>query len=355
MTTVVQESELIASAAEILGAAGVPSDAATRVADCLVFAERRGTVTHGLVRLKHYCDRLEAGGTAPSCEVQVLRESPATALVDGGNGLGAVVGTRAMEIAIEKARGVGVGLVVARELNHFGAAAYYGLMAAEQGLIGIVSCNVPASMAPTGASQAVVGNNPLSIAFPAADRPPIVWDAATSMSSWGALYLAVQTGMPLTDGAYLGPDGLPTNDAQRVLDGGSLVPIAGYKGYGLALCLGLLTGVLAGARFDAELTHPYFELGTPGGGAALLIAINVGALCSEQEFVGHVESIARQIAGLAPATPGERVWLPGEKEAVTEADRRREGIPLSDATQAEMLELRRKYGLEPTVAADTGG
>lgn len=354
MTTVMGEAELIASAAEILQGAGVPEADARRVADNLVFAERRGTVTHGLVRMKHYCERLEAGGTAAVANVRTIRESVATALLDGDNGLGAVVGTRAMEVAIEKARTVGVGLVVARELNHFGAAAYYGLMAAQHGMIGIVSCNVPASMAPTGASKAVVGNNPLAIAFPAADRPPVVWDSAMSRSSWGALYLAAQTGQLLVDGAYLGADGLPTTDPDRVLDGGSLVPIAGYKGYGLALCLGLLTGVLAGARFDADLTHPYLELGAPGGGAALMIAIDVGALCPADAFIEQVESIALEIAGLAPALPGDRVWLPGEKEAVTEAEVRRTGIPLSVQTHAEMLALRERYGLEPAVVAKGG-
>jgi LDH2 family malate/lactate/ureidoglycolate dehydrogenase len=346
MPIVVSEAELTASAAEILNRAGVPADDARRVADCLVFAERRGTVTHGLMRLKHYCERLEAGGTAAVGVVRVVHESAATALLEGGNGLGAVVGARAMEVAIGKARDTGVGFVVARELNHFGAAAYYALIAAEQDMIGIVSCNVPGSMAPTGASKAMIGNNPLALAFPGRDRPPVVWDAATSQSSWGALYVAMQTGAPLAEGAYLGPDGLPTGDGSRVIDGGSLVPIAGYKGYGLALCLALLTGVLAGARFDADLTHPYFDLAAAGGGSALMVAVDVGAFRAAEEFVEHVESVAARISGLAPSRPDERVWLPGEKEAVTESERRRDGIPLSDETHAEILELRRQYGLD---------
>jgi LDH2 family malate/lactate/ureidoglycolate dehydrogenase len=346
MSVLVPEVELKVRASEILSAAGVPEEDAQCVADCLLFAERRGIVTHGLMRLKHYVDRLEAGGTNPRARVQVVRESPSTALVDGDNGLGAVLGTLAMTLAIDKARQVGSGVVVVREMNHLGAAAYYALMAAEHDMIGISTCNVPASMAPTGASTAVVGNNPLAIAFPSRERSPIVWDAAMSKSSWGALYLSMQSGDGLVpEGAFLDADGHPTRDARAVLAGGSLVPIAGYKGYGLALCMGLLSGVLADAPFDSELPHPYHYLSAPGGGAAAMIAIDVGAFRPPDDFVSQAEAIAAGIHDLPPTDSTTRVWLPGEKEADTEQERRRNGIPVSDATLAELGQLRRRFGI----------
>jgi LDH2 family malate/lactate/ureidoglycolate dehydrogenase len=295
-------------------------------------------------------ERLEAGGTNPRASVQIVRESPATALIDGDNGLGAVVGTRAMSMAIAKAREVGAAVVAARELNHVGAASYYALMAVAHDMIGISSCNVPASMAPTGASAAFVGNNPLTFAFPARHQPPIVWDAAMSKSSWGALYQSMQTGDGmLPEGAFLGADGLPTRDAETVLAGGSLAPIAGYKGYGLALCLGLLTGALADARFDADLVHPYKDLSAPGGGTAVMIAINIGAFRSADGFIEQAEAIADAIHCLPLTDPTTPVWLPGEKEALAEQRRRQEGIPVSDETLAELSELLHRFGLSPLI------
>src|SRR5664279_3956743 len=142
-------------------------------------------------------------------------------------------------------------------MNHFGAAAYYATMAAEQDMVGMVMTNVTASMAPTGGREVLVGNNPIAFAFPSSGPAPVIFDAATSRSSWGALLRAAQRGESLAPDAFLGSDGMPSDEPDAVLAGGSLLPIEGYKGYGLALCIALLTGVLAGAEFDSEIAHPY--------------------------------------------------------------------------------------------------
>src|SRR5579859_2478231 len=312
---------LAATAQRILMKVGVPPDDAAKVAGNLVAADLRGVETHGLMRLKAYVERIEAGGIAAQPDIRVLRDSPATALIDGGNGLGAVVGTAAMELAIEKAGTCGAAIVVARNLNHIGAAAYYSMMAAARGMIGMSMTNVLALMAPTGGAERVVGNNPLSFAFPSAGDDPVVWDSAMSRSTWGALLLAQQRGEPLADGAFLAADGQPTRDPAAVLAGGSLVPIAGYKGYGLALSIALLTGVLAGWKFDAELGGGH-STSTPGDNTALMAAIRISDFTDPAAFAGRVEEITDMVHAV-PTQPGvDRVWLPGEKEAEMAKQRR---------------------------------
>ena len=306
-------------------------------------ADLRGTETHGLIRLKPYVRRLDEGGVARNAEITVVNDSAATALIDGGNGMGAVVGAHAMQLAVDRAENLGVGVVVARNLNHIGAAGYFALMAAERGMVGITMSNVVASMAPTGGITPVIGNNPIAIAFPARDRPSVVWDIATSRSSWGALFVAVQDGRELAEGAFQGPDGAATRDPDVVMNGGSLVPIAAHKGYGLALCIALLTGLLGDAPFDSEITHPYFDLAAPGENTATMIAIDVGAFLPVDDFTARIEAISAVISD-QPTAPGvDRIYLPGEKESELEAARRRDGLPVAATTWAEIAELTERF------------
>ncbi|WP_187438228.1 Ldh family oxidoreductase [Actinomadura decatromicini] len=333
---------LVDAAARILESVGVPAAGAVRVARNLVTADLRGVETHGLIRLRPYVERIEAGGIAADPEIAVVRDHPATALLDGGNGLGAVAASAAMELAMGKAAASGVGLVVVRNINHFGAAADYSLAAAEQGMIGLSATNVLALIAPTGAAVPMVGNNPLSFAFPG--DPPVVYDSAMSVSTWGRVLVAAQRGEPLPADAFLDGDGRPTTDPAAVLDGGTLLPVAGYKGYGLALCVTLLTGVLAGWLSDAELTgHRPHE---PGGNTALLGAIDVGAFTDPAEYARRVDRIGAEIR-TAPRRPGvDRVWLPGEKETERERERREHGVPLADPVRADLAALAARLGVE---------
>lgn len=333
---------LIDAAARILERVGVPPAGAARVARNLVTADLRGVETHGLIRLRPYVERIEAGGIAADPEIAVVRDHLATAVLDGGNGLGAVAASAAMELAVEKAAAFGSGLVAARNINHFGAAADYSMTAAEHGMIGFAATNVLALIAPTGASVPMIGNNPLSFAFPG--DPPVVYDSAMSVSTWGRVLVAARRGEPLPEGAFLDDEGRPTTDPAAVLGGGSLLPVAGYKGYGLALCVTLLTGVLAGWLSDAQLTgHRPDE---PGGNTALLGAIDVAAFTDPGEFARRADRIGAEIR-TAPRRPGvDRVWLPGEKEAERERERRAEGVPLADAVRADLAALAARLGVE---------
>jgi LDH2 family malate/lactate/ureidoglycolate dehydrogenase len=299
----------------ILTAVGAPQADAERVVDSLIYADRRGVGTHGLMRLKFYVDRVRAGGIDPRTPIQIIRDAPASALVDGGNGFGAVVTARAMELAIEKASVAGAAVVITRRMNHFGAAAYYAAMASAQGMVGVAMTNVTASMSATGGTTPVVGNNPIAFAIPSAEDNPVVFDAATSRSSWGALLLAAQRGEPLMPDAFLGPDGLPSADPETVLAGGSLQPIEGYKGYGLALCIGLLTGVLAGGAFDSEIEHPYRNLSCEGDNSALVLALDVSHFVDQREFETRIGDLAATIRSGPTAQGVDAIMMPGDREA----------------------------------------
>ncbi|GAA4232759.1 hypothetical protein GCM10023075_47510 [Streptosporangium album] len=308
----------------------------------LVTADERGVETHGLMRLRSYVERIEAGGTAADPTIVICRESATTALMDGGNALGAVADTAAMELAIGKAADSGVGLVVVRNINHYGAAAYYSMMAAEKGMIGLSMTNVLALMAPTGGAQPLIGNNPLSLAFPGTSDP-IVWDSAMSKSTWGRALLAAQRDEPLPSDAFLDQEGRPTTDPKAVFAGGSLLPIAGYKGYGLALCVALLTGVLGGWRFDAQISgrQPH----EPGDNSALMGAIRVSDFLDGDTFARQVVEIARTLR-TAPKQPGvDRIWLPGEKEAELARDRRMNGVPVQAAARDDIAALADRLGV----------
>lgn len=348
MTTIedrvrVDSATLNDTATRILERVGVPSEGAADTAHNLVTADERGVETHGLMRLRSYVDRIEAGGIAANPRTSVVRDGPTTALLDGDNGLGAVVGARAMNLAVDKAAVSGIGLVVVRNLNHYGAAAHYSLMAVRRNMIGLSATNVLALIAPTGGSVPMIGNNPLSLAFPTSGSDPVVWDSAMSASTWGRALLAFRDGEQLPPDSFLDSAGRPTTDPTAVFAGGSLLPIAGYKGYGLALCISLLTGVLGDWRFDAEISMP--TAAAPGDNTALMGAIDVGRFVDVREYTDRVGRITDSIRAASPSST-ERIWLPGEKEAERARDRRTRGVPLSEAVRADIAALADRFGVE---------
>jgi len=162
---------------------------------------------------------------------------------------------------------------------------------------------------------------------------------ATSKSSWGALMVAAQRGTDLPEDCFLGADGLPTVDAQAVMSGGFLLPIAGYKGYGMALCIAMLTGVLGDWTLDPDIVHPYKALDAPGDNSYLMMAISVGCFGEAEGFKHRTDQVVRRVRQVPPAEGVERVWLPGEKEFQTERDRLAHGIPLAQGTVDEVRDL----------------
>src|SRR3989454_10133664 len=233
---------------------GVPEGDARTAAMVLQAADLRGIDSHGVARLHSYFDMLQLGRIDPKPKITVVRESPSTATVDGGNGLGLVVGPKANAIAMEKAVAVGSGWVSGRNTNHYGIAGHHALQALKRDLIGWAMTNATKSVAPLWGIERMLGTNPIAIAFPGLDEPPIVIDMATSATAYGKIEIAKRAGKPIPLGWAIDRDGAPTTDPNAMIDGGAQLPLGsdrdggGHKGYGLALMVDVLSAVLSGAN-----------------------------------------------------------------------------------------------------------
>ena len=254
--------DLVALATGLLESAGVPAEDARVTADRLVGADGRGRTGHGLVRLVPYLDRIRAGGINVRPDVRVLVDRPSTAQLDGDNGLGQVVMTRATDLAIGKAAVTGIGVVGTVRSNHAGAAGLYALRAAEAGMVGIYLAVANANgLPPWGGSNPLLGTNPLAIAVPSAGSP-FVLDIATTAASHGTIKTTRAAGLPMPEGWVVDREGRPITDPARA-DEGFLVPMGGYKGAGLTIAIGLLAGVLNGAAFGSSVVDQRVDLTTP--------------------------------------------------------------------------------------------
>jgi LDH2 family malate/lactate/ureidoglycolate dehydrogenase len=327
---------------------GVPTGDAKVLMDNLIEADLRGVDTHGVTRIAIYIERLQAGSVKAKPQMRVLRETPASAILDGDHGLGQVISARAMEMAIEKAKKGVFGLVGVRNSTHNGAMAFFSMMAVRQDLIGIGLTNTVPLMAVTGGNQAMIGNNPLSIAAPAGQEKPVIFDMACSVAARGKIILAAKKGEKIPLGWANDKEGLPTEDAKAALEG-LILPVGGHKGYGLALMVDVLSGVLMGANFGPEVGPLYNNPGTQGIGH-LLAAINIEAFIPLTEFKARMDQMIRDIKNSKKAKGVEEIFLPGEIEMGIEAKRRREGIPLSRAVYDELCGLGQKVGVKPDFA-----
>lgn len=329
----------------ILIQCGMPEADAHVTADCLISANLRGIDTHGVIRLKLYVDRIRAGGNNPKPSIRTIRDSTVSAVLDGDNSLGPVGGSKAMQLAIEKAQNTGVGIVTIKNSNHYGAASYYSMMALPYDMIGISMTNVLPSMPPTGGADARLGNNPFSLAFPTGEEPPVVMDYATSLASWGQVFTALQTDESLPEGCYLDKDGKPTTNPQDVYNGGLLLPIASYKGYGIALAISIFTGLLADGAFDTDIPHPYKYLDAPGQNSFFMSAIRVDQFVPVGSFKRRMDEVVRLIRSTKLSQGADRIYLPGEKEYETANERSANGIPLNFEMIEELNTLAREVGL----------
>jgi len=340
------ESALRAFVEAIVEGLGASRRVAQVVAASLIEADRRGVHTHGLIRLGSYCSEARAGRIVVDAVPSVEREYGAVAAMDGHGAFGAVTGTVSMDEAIARAEQHGVGFVTARGCNHFGAAAFYSLRAVERGLIGIVATSTPAVMAPWGGAEARLGNNPLSVAAPTPEgTPPFVLDFAQSTVSRGRIKLAELGGEAIPAGWAIDAGGLPTTDPVAAL-AGALLPFGGYKGYGLALAVEVLTGVLAGGELGPALINASLTGAASSGSAtrvgtvgSVYVAIDPGPLLGREEFATRIARLTELVKGTPPAPGFDEVLIPGELEARAAADACARGIALEASTVALLEEL----------------
>jgi LDH2 family malate/lactate/ureidoglycolate dehydrogenase len=342
---IVGAEPLEAFAAAVLEAGGLIPEDARLTARSLVQANLRGVDSHGVLRLIQYVRTLQAGAVKARPTVRVLQADTVTALVDADGGYGYRPARLAMDLAVERARLHGVGVVGVRNSHHFGMAALYVIPPAEQGFIAVMVTNASPLLAPAGGREARVGNNPWAFGIPRRPpAPPLVLDMALSQVALGKIRLAAAEGRPIPPGWALDREGRPTTDAAEALRAGLLAPAGGYKGFGLALVAEVLAGVLTGSPFGlAADAH-----GRPAGGVGhLALALDPGRFGPREAFLDGVERLAADVLATPLAPEADRIELPGDPEYRREEERRTHGIPISDELAGQLVALARELGVTP--------
>lgn len=330
-------SQLTACAIRILTAAHVPPGVAQQVAGSLVRANLAGHDSHGVIRLLQYVRAVEKGEIDPVATIEVVRESATTALLDAHWAFGQVAARQAMELAIAKAEAHDLGAVGLRNSAHIGRLGEYALLAAERGLIGFLTCNASQFVAPYGGLDRVFGTNPFAYAFPTGGQPLLV-DFATTPAAEGKLRVAMAKGQPIPEGWILDRNRQPTTNPADFYDGGVILPLGGYKGYGLLLVADLLGGALTGHGCTALPEH------TTGNGV-FLMAIRIEAFCSLADMTGTADRLFALVKAGRRAPGCEEILIPGEPEFRAQAERERDGIELPADTWRGLLALAAEYGV----------
>jgi L-2-hydroxycarboxylate dehydrogenase (NAD+) len=338
-------------AAAVLGKAGLPAGEAAKAAEMIVAADLRGIDTHGVAHLgPFYVTRLQKGqiNTRPSLRVE--SHAAATAVMDGDNGMGFLVGQAAMTEAMRRADEVGVGLVAVRNSTHFGAASLYSLMAAKRGMIGISLSSTGPIVVPPGSTKRGVGTNPISIAVPAGSEGPFVLDMSTSVVPGGRISDALRRGQPIPLGWAVDNRGAPTTDPAAVFKGGGgLVPLGGeprfgaYKGFGLGVTVEVFCSILSGAV--ASLLMAVDPASAGNRCDHFFGAIKVAGFGNPDAFVSSMQDMRKAYHGLPMAKEGDGLLLAGEVENAIEAKRLREGIPLHEKVVESLEQLARDLGV----------
>lgn len=314
--------------ARAFAALTVPADDAASVAHLMVEADLHGYDTHGSFRLRQYVNRLRDGGTNPRPRVRIERESDATAVVDGDNGLGHLAMTFATELAMEKAAARGIGWVGINHGNHAGPASLYVKQPLARDMIGLYAAVGSANhVPPWGGTELLLGTNPIAFAVPAGEEPPVILDMATTVAAAGKIKTLAQRGEAMPEGWMVGRDGKPLTDPQRQNEG-FLLPIGGPKGYGLALVIGLLAGVLNGAYFTSDVVDFTADTGSPTNTGQFIAAISVDAFMDVEAFKQEVDTHLRRLK-TSETLPGfDQVRIPGDRRDGVYRERRELGIPL---------------------------
>ena len=327
---------------DLLEAEGVDAGCARDVADVLIDADLTGKGTHGVSRLPVYLQRLREGLVSRRNEVRIVREGPSSLVIDAGNTLGATVGKFAMEACIQRAGETGCCFATVRASNHFGAAGYYARMASDRDMIGFVCTNLTGKIAPWGSVEPFLGTNPIAVAAPSGGLP-VVLDMTPTTVALGKLILAQKLGQSIPLGWALDKDGNPTTDPARGREG-SLLPIGGPKGSGLALVVDILCGVLSGAGYGPHL-HDLYTMDAPQGIGHFVGAIDIAHFLEVDRFKETLSAMIAEIKGLRKAEGVREIWIPGERSLRQGERSRREGIELPEPVYEELAALGAARGL----------
>ncbi len=321
-------------ATTIYSKCGMSGDDALLVADTLVQADLWGHQSHGVMRLSWYEARLKSGVCDPRARPETIVDAGAVAVLDAHDAMGQVAAQKAMRLAVARAKAHGIGAVSVRNSNHFGTAMYYTRAAAGDGCVAFLSTNASPAMAPWGGRRKAVGTNPWSWAAPAGRHAPLVLDIANTAVARGKIYLARQKGLPIPADWALTADGDPTTDPVKAIDG-ILQPMAGHKGYAIAVVMDMLSGVLSGSAFGASIQGPYQAKHRSGAGQ-LAIALDIAKFQPPESFGARMEELIAELKATPKAAGSDEIFYPGELEAHADASNRRDGIALPDNTREDL-------------------
>jgi LDH2 family malate/lactate/ureidoglycolate dehydrogenase len=311
-------------------------------------AETQGSDGHGAIRLAPYARRVREGGYNLQPAIRVVQEKPGMALLDGDNGFGHLVMHEATELAIEKARTCGVAWVGSRLSNHAGPASLYARMAAAQDMIGVYFAVGNANhLPPWGGLDMLLSTNPVAVAIPAAEEPPVVLDMASTVAAYGKVKAKAQRGEQMPIGWMIDRLGQPLTDPRRA-DEGFLMPIGGYKGYGLALVIGMLAGTLNGAAMGREVIDFNKDYRTTTNTGQAILVIDPAAFGDVAAFKARVDTVVREMRASERMPGVERIWLPGEQSHLRRQQNEREGIALPPALLAQLDAIAGELGI-PTL------
>jgi LDH2 family malate/lactate/ureidoglycolate dehydrogenase len=344
---------------DVFKSAGVPADDAKICANVLIESDKRGIDSHGIGRLKPiYIDRILEGIINPITKIDVLREGPTTALLNANNGLGQVAAYFAMNMAIEKASEFGTAMVAVTDSNHYGIAGYYAMMAAKKNMLGITGTNARPSIAPTFGVENMLGTNPLTFAFPTDEAFPFVLDCATSITQRGKIEVYEREGKKMPEGWVIRQDGQPSTDAAQVLRdliegsaaltplGGIGEDLGGYKGYGYATVVEILSAALQGGVFLKALSGFQDGKKVPHRLGHFFMAVDISAFTEPDQFKKTTGEILRSLR-TSKKMPGEsRIYTAGEKEHLAWLSRKDKGVPVNESLQRDIIALKKLFELK---------
>jgi len=346
----VDAARLIDFATAVYAGAGVPDIHARLIADTLVQADLWGHQSHGVLRLRWYLDRLRNRVMKPLTQPEFLVDAGSIAVIDGHDGIGHALTALAAQEAIKRAKAHGLGAVGVRNSNHFGVCMYYTLMGAREGCVMLLTSNGGPAMAPWGGMRKIIGTNPWSVATPAGRHPPFVVDMANTAVARGKIYLARQKREPIPTGWALNAAGAPTTDPQEAIDG-IILPMAGHKGYAIAMMVDVLSGVLTGSGF-LDAVHSPYRTAEKSNCGHLMIAMNIEALQPLAEFNARMEEYIAKIKAVPLAQGFDEVFYAGEIEARNDERYRRDGLELPEDTLTDLRRIARETGLEDRLSLE---
>ena len=329
-------------------AVGLPDADAQMTAELMTEADLVGADAHGVFRLPQYVRRIRAGGVNPRANITVSKTAPATALVDGDNGMGHLVMQRAADTAVALAKDNGVAWVGAQRSNHAGAAGVYAAMALPHDMVGIYAVVANANHMPLhGGAENLLGTNPIAVAIPAGQEAPVVLDIATTVVSYGTVKAHKLQNKPMPEGWMVNPaDGKPLTDSARSAEG-LLLPIGGHKGSGLALVLGLLAGTLNGAAFGRDVIDFNYNDSDACDTGHFIIALDVARFLPVAAFKAEIDRQLRDLKASKPLPGFDAVRLPGEQRRIRRAERARDGVPVFPEVVDQLDKLAGELKIKP--------